>query len=93
MTFIQELRSVINRHSKENASDTPDFILAQYLNSCLKSFDYATKARTKWFCDTKDRKDQKQRAIKRTRMRKMDNMTKSYKIGKIVGQINNKQRQ
>jgi hypothetical protein len=29
-TFIEELRYLINRYSKENGSDTPDFILSEY---------------------------------------------------------------
>ncbi len=38
----------INCASMENASDTPDFILAEYLTDCLEAFDKATKARDKW---------------------------------------------
>lgn len=33
--FEKELQTLINRHSKENESDTPDFILANYLKDCL----------------------------------------------------------
>ena len=33
--FRQELESLINRHSMENASNTPDWILADYLAACL----------------------------------------------------------
>lgn len=47
--FQKELESLINRHSKENGSDTPDFILAEYLNDCLTAFDKAAKARAKWY--------------------------------------------
>lgn len=46
--FMAELSTLINRHSKENESDTPDFILAEYLNSCLNAFSAATVARGKW---------------------------------------------
>lgn len=42
---MSELRSLINRHSKENGSDTPDFVLAQYLQHCLDAFNYATRYR------------------------------------------------
>ena len=48
-TFEKELEELINKHSKENESDTPDFILAAYLSSCLKTFDDATKSRDKWY--------------------------------------------
>lgn len=38
-TFEEELKELINKHSKENESNTPDFILAQFLNSCLEAFN------------------------------------------------------
>ena len=47
--FQRELGSLINKHSMGNGSDTPDFILAQYLAGCLKTFDNATKARDSWY--------------------------------------------
>ena len=46
--FEQELRKLINRESTENRSDTPDFILAEYLHSCLVAFENATNARERW---------------------------------------------
>lgn len=48
-TFFQELEALINRHSKENASNTPDFILAEFMEQCLLLFDQATNARSVWF--------------------------------------------
>lgn len=39
--FKDELKDLINKHSKENGSDTPDFILADYLVACLEAFDSA----------------------------------------------------
>ena len=36
--FEQELKDIINRYSKENGSNTPDFILGEYLTDCLKTF-------------------------------------------------------
>lgn len=48
-TFRRELMNVINKHSKENGSNTPDFILAEYLTDCLKAFDKATKYRDNWY--------------------------------------------
>ena len=47
--FADELESLINRYSQENGSDTPDFILASYLNDCLKAFDSAVAARECWY--------------------------------------------
>lgn len=47
--FKKELESLINKHSMENGSDTPDFILASFLSSCLKAFDRAVVRRTKWY--------------------------------------------
>ena len=41
--------SVINKHSKENGSNTPDFILAEYLIECLRAFDKTTRLRTEWY--------------------------------------------
>lgn len=45
MTFQQDLAQVINRHSKETASGTPDFILAAYLEACLSIFEVAINGR------------------------------------------------
>lgn len=47
--FRKELEILINRHSMEQSSDTPDFILADYLQASLKAFDDAVNAREKWY--------------------------------------------
>jgi len=47
--FEKQIAEVINVYSKENESDTPDFILAQYLNACLKAFNEGVNARKKWY--------------------------------------------
>lgn len=47
--FRTELEHIINRNSKENGSDTPDFILAEYLADCLVAFDKAVTKRTEWY--------------------------------------------
>lgn len=44
-----EVQHAINRHSAENGSNTPDFILADYLVACLDAFDHAVKAREFWY--------------------------------------------
>lgn len=47
--FTSQLRALINAHSLENASETPDFILAQYLTGCLRTWDQATQRRETWY--------------------------------------------
>lgn len=47
--FEKELGSLINKHSLENESDTPDYILAAYIRQCLIIFSVAVKQRDKWF--------------------------------------------
>lgn len=47
--FERELQTVINKHSKENDSDTPDFILAEYMNQCLAAFSIAVARRERWY--------------------------------------------
>ena len=46
--FVLALERLINRYSEENGSDTPDYILADYLSGCLRAFNIATKIRDKW---------------------------------------------
>lgn len=46
--FRSELELLINSCSMENGSDTPDFILANYLYACLIAFDEAVRVRTDW---------------------------------------------
>ena len=48
-TFEEELRYVINKYSKENASNTPDYILAQYLVGCLDVFAVCVQQRETWY--------------------------------------------
>ena len=47
--FQLALESLINRHSIENESDTPDFILAQYLRGCLDVWDHTIRERDRWY--------------------------------------------
>ena len=47
-SLYQEVREVINKHSIENRSNTPDFILSQYLMACLNAFESAVNQREKW---------------------------------------------
>jgi len=48
MGLKEDIELAINRASAENGSDTPDFILAEYLIDCLTAFDKATNMRHKW---------------------------------------------
>lgn len=47
--FETELQSLINKFSMENASNTPDFILAEYMKFCLDAFNQAVQQREKWY--------------------------------------------
>jgi len=49
MAFRKELEILINRHSIENESNTPDWILANYIRSCLESFNSAIQQREAWY--------------------------------------------
>lgn len=45
----REIEVALNRASAENQSDTPDFILAEFLIGCLRSFDAAVNRRREWW--------------------------------------------
>ena len=47
--FHKALENLINKHGRERGSDTPDFILAEYLNGCLELFNETVKKREKWY--------------------------------------------
>lgn len=44
-----ELATLLNSKSMENRSNTPDFILADYLVQCLIAFDDGAARREKWY--------------------------------------------
>lgn len=48
-TFERELEHLINKHGRERGSNTPDYILAEYLASCLASFNKAVQLREQWY--------------------------------------------
>ena len=48
-SFEQELRELINRQSAESESNTPDFILAQYIIGVLSAFNEAVQHREAWY--------------------------------------------
>lgn len=47
-TFRKSLEAAINAHSKEQGSNTPDFILAEYLETCLNAYNWAIQRREQW---------------------------------------------
>lgn len=53
-TFRKALEDLINLYSMENGSDTPDFILAEYLKDSLEAFDKAVNLREAWYGRGKD---------------------------------------
>jgi len=52
--FAKELQELINRHSIENDSNTPDFILTEFVCDVLEAFSRALKKRESWY-NRKDR--------------------------------------
>lgn len=48
-TFGKELERLINKYSIENESNTPDYILAQYLRGCLDAYSSAITQRDRWY--------------------------------------------
>lgn len=48
-TLQRDLAGVLNCHSQENASNTPDFILAQYLFACLAAWNTGVQQRETWY--------------------------------------------
>lgn len=49
LDFFTELENLINRCSRENDSDTPDFILADFIRNSLIAWTNATRLRDKWY--------------------------------------------
>ena len=49
MSLENELASTLNKASAENESNTPDWILAEYMIACLGAFTVATLRREDWY--------------------------------------------
>lgn len=45
----QALQNLLNSYSVDNGSNTPDFILSEYMLNSLRNFEQATKDREKWY--------------------------------------------
>lgn len=44
-SFYIELKSLLNKWNRESYSGTPDYVLANYILSCLCAFDLSVKDR------------------------------------------------
>ena len=49
MSLESKISELLNVYNQESLSNTPDFILAEYLTNCLNAFNYATKERDRWY--------------------------------------------
>ncbi len=47
-SLLDDLGSLLNSYNKENDSNTPDYVLAQYMLDCLRAFNQAVMAREGW---------------------------------------------
>jgi hypothetical protein len=47
--FEKDLTVLINKHSVESESDTPDFVLAKYLVKCLQAYELTVVRRDEWY--------------------------------------------
>ena len=48
-TLAREFASAINSNCIENTSDTPDYILGEYLVNCLEAFHEINHRRQTWY--------------------------------------------
>lgn len=44
-----DLEKLLNFHSAEGVSDTPDFVLAQFLMGCLNAWNASVRRRERWY--------------------------------------------
>jgi hypothetical protein len=49
MSFIKDLSSLLNEYCVENSSDTPDFLLAEYMLASLNAYERITQGRDAWY--------------------------------------------
>lgn len=49
LTFRQELQALINKHSVENGSNTPDWILMEYLMKTLEAWELGANLREEYY--------------------------------------------
>ena len=46
--MVRDITAVLNRHSIENESNTPDFILAEFVRASLDAYASAVRAKNQW---------------------------------------------
>lgn len=47
--FTKELTALINRYGLDTECDTPDYIIAEHLESCFEAYKETVKSRDTWF--------------------------------------------
>ncbi len=47
--FVKAISEVVNRYSIENGSNTPDFILADYIADVVDAWNEAVRRREAWY--------------------------------------------
>ena len=47
--FEKKLQELLNRYTKENESNTPDYVLAHYIKYSLKAFNQAVNLREEYY--------------------------------------------
>ena len=47
--FTKELEALLNRYGADTECGTPDYILAEYLTSCLETYRDTVRSRDTWF--------------------------------------------
>lgn len=84
--FRKDLENLINQHSKENGSNTPDFLLAQYLCDCLKAFDRAVNNREHFYSRPMAEQEKEEISLKIDHLNQISvasgGNTNQYTIGK-----------
>lgn len=48
-SFKKELAFLVNKYSLENQTDTPDYVIADYLVRCLRNWNTTYQEREKWY--------------------------------------------
>lgn len=47
--LVDAFAEVINKNSLENLSNTPDFVVAEYLVRCLENWNLTVRQRNDWY--------------------------------------------
>ena len=51
----KKIKDLLNSESRESESNTPDYILANYLLNCLRAYEAAVQQRENWWGAPLDR--------------------------------------